>query len=856
MKFLLYIFSFVFSVFIILSFTIFSQTLPMLNDPPASGVAGYNDAIPLPEAVLGYKIGEKHTRPHLIVEYFKRVAQASDRVQYGEHGATYDGRKLVHAIVTSPDNHRQIEDIKRTNRLLSTDPGSVSDDDISRMPAIVWMGYGVHGNEASSFEAAMLLLYHLAAGEGEDIENHLRELVIIVIPSLNPDGHARHVNWVNANRGATPVSDPQHREHNEPWPGGRTNYYWFDLNRDWFPLQHPESQGRLRLYNEWRPQLVTDYHEFGSNATYFFQPGISSRYNPHIPGASIDLLKQVGEFHASALDERGVLYYTRESFDDFYIGKGSTYPMVTGAVGILFEQASSRALVRETTRGTLTFDFGILNQFTTSLSTLNACYTLREDLLKNHRRFYREANDYARQKGVRAFILDINNDRTKSQELIRILQQHRIHVYALAQSINYDGRTFEAGEAVIIPTEQPEARLLFAALETRTEFTDSLFYDVSTWTLPLAFNIPYVEYRQNPRNLIGEPVEKISFDGGVLNGGRSSYAYVLEWNRYYAPRALYRLQKNDIHSMVALRPFTAQIDGRNKEFQRGSIIIPILQPEVDEETVHNLMQKIVAKDYVVVHAVHSSRTIDGPDLGSPLMRVLDKPEIAVVSGRGTSSAEVGEVWHLLSERMQIPVTLLNTDQIGRADLSRYTTIILVNGNYSTFGEREVNNIEEWVQNGGTLITTKNATRLVVQNNLINIELVEPQQENSQAPYEDVWSMRGAQRIGGAIFEAQLDSSHPVAFGYEERVPLFRNHNVFYNPSESPGETVAVYTDSPLLSGYISDRRLDELKNTAAIVAQRYHQGRVVAFANNPNFRAFWYGTNGLFLNALFFGSVF
>lgn len=856
MKSLIHILSLFFTIGIFATTVVFSQTLPMLNNPSASGVHGYNEAIPQPDAVLGYKIGEKHTRPHLIVEYFIQVGQVSDRVVYGEHGFTYDGRKLVHAIVTLPENHRQIDEIKRVNRLLSTDPASVSDDELSTMPAIVWMGYGVHGNEASSFEAAMLLLYHLAAGEGEEIENLLRDLVIIIVPSLNPDGHARHVNWVNSNRGATPVSDPQHREHNEPWPGGRTNYYWFDLNRDWFPLQHPESRGRLQLYNEWRPQLVTDYHEFGSNATYFFQPGISSRYNPHIPGTSIELLKEVGEFHASALDERGVLYYTRETFDDFYIGKGSTYPMVTGAVGILFEQASSRALIRETTRGKLTFDFGILNQFTTSLSTLNACFTLREELLNNHRRFYRDASDYARQKGVRAFILDIENDRTKSQELIRILQQHRIRVHALAQDIRSEERTFEPGNAVIIPTEQSETRLIFAALETRTEFTDSLFYDVSSWTLPLAFNIPYIEYRQNPRNLIGDPVDNITYDGGMFNGGRASYAYVLEWNRYYAPRALYRLQSNDVRTMVAMQPFTMRINDEVKEFQRGSIVIPIFQPDVHEDALYDLIQKVVENDHVVVHAVQSSRTIDGPDLGSPSMRLLDKPEIAVISGPGTSSYEVGEVWHLLSERMQIPVTLLNTDVVGNVDLNRYTTIIMVNGNYNTLSEQDANKIKDWVQGGGTLITTKNATRLAVQNNLINIEIVESEQDVIEVPYEDVSPSRGAQRVGGAIFEAQIDTSHPVAFGFKNRIPLFRNHNFFYNSSESPGETVAVYTDTPLLSGYVSEKRLDELRNTAAIVAQRYRQGRIVAFADNPNFRAFWYGTNGLFLNAIFFGGIF
>jgi len=846
-------------ILIIISITapaLYSNTLPIVGNPQAPGVSGYNETIPKPEDILGYTIGEKHTRHHLIVEYFQTVARASDRVEYGAHGRTHDGHKLVHAIVTSPENHARIDEIRAANLKLSTDPMSVSDEDITRMPAIVWMGYGVHGNEASSFEAALLLLYHLAAGEGDQLNSMLQNLVIILIPSLNPDGHTRHVNWVNTNRGAVPTADPQHREHNEPWPGGRTNYYWFDLNRDWFPIQHPESQGRIKLYNTWRPHLVTDYHEFGSQATYFFQPGIASRYNPHIPENSIDLLKNVGDFHASALDERGVLYYTRETFDDFYIGKGSTYPMVTGAVGILFEQASSRALKRETARGTLTFDFGIMNQFTTSLSTLEACYTLREDLLKNHRRFYREAHDYSRQKGLRAFIINTTSDRTRAQEMIGILRQHRIDVYRLAQSVRVAGTTFEPEDAVIIPTEQPEARLIFAALERRTEFTDSLFYDVSSWTLPLAFNLPYAGYRQNPRNLIGEKIEYINHDGGGIIGGRARYAYILEWNGYYAPRALYRLQSNNVQTMVAMRPFVARVNDSEKEFMRGSIIVTVSQPNISEDELYGMMQTVADKDHVGVHAVQSSRTVDGPDLGSPAIRVLNKPEVAIISGTGTSPVEVGEAWHLLGNRMQMPVTLLNTDAIGDADLARYTTLVMVNGTYSTFTNREKEKIQEWVQGGGTLITTKNATLLAAQNGLLNLQVIETDDDFGYTHYEDIMTSRGAQRIGGAIFEARMDTTHPVAFGYDHYVPLFRNHETFFEPSKSPGQTVAVYSDTPLLSGYISDKRLEELKNTAAIIAQRNRQGRVIAFADNPNFRAFWYGTNGLFLNAIFFGGVF
>jgi hypothetical protein len=835
---------------------VYPQTLPMVHDPIAPGITGYNITIPEPDAVLGYRIGEKHTYHHLIAEYFQRVADRSDRVVFGEHGRTYDGNRLIHGVVTSPDNHARIEEIKRMNRMLSESPASVPESQLTGMPSVVWMGYGVHGNEASSYEAALLLLYHLAAGEGAELENLLKDLVILIIPSLNPDGHNRHAHWVNTNRGSVPTADPHHREHNEPWPGGRTNYYWFDLNRDWFPLQHPESQGRMELYNTWRPQMVTDFHEFGSNATYFFQPGISSRYNPHIPEGSITLLKEVGEYHAAALDERGVLYYTRESFDDFYIGKGSTYPMVTGAIGILFEQAAARALMRETSRGELSFGFTILNQFTTSLSTLRACYQLREELLKNHRSFYLDSTEYARRKGVRAFIIDTDTDPARAQELLRILRQHRVRINELAQTVRHDGKIFEPDKAVVISTEQPEARLIFAALETRTEFEDSLFYDISTWTLPLAFNLPYAKYRQNPARLLGKEITSRQRNDNKVHGGVSSYAYIFEWNRYYASRALYRLQKNNVQTMVAMRSFSVRINTEIREFGRGTIIIPVSHQQITADMLHDLIKEVTENDEIPVYALQSSRTVDGPDLGSPSNRLLQKPEVAVLSGPGVSSSEVGEVWHLLNKRMQMPVTLLNVDAVQSADLRRYTTIIMVQGNYNTLSGQGADRIKEWIQDGGTLITTKNATRLIIQQGLLEIELIENDIASDDLPYDEVWSARGANIIGGAIFKARIDNTHPVGFGYGESVPLFRNHTVFYKNTGTSGTTVAMYTDNPLLSGYISNRRLAELTNTAAIFAQRYRQGRIIAFADNPNFRAFWYGTNGLFLNAIFFGGMF
>jgi hypothetical protein len=838
------------------SLTSMSQTLPMLGKPSVNGVTIYNPGIPEPQNILGYVIGEKHTYPHLINEYFSAVARASDRVILESHGKTYEGRALIHAIITSPSNHNRLENIREANLMLSADPSVVNDEFFRDAPLVVWMGYGVHGNEASSFEAALLLLYHLSAGEGPDIEEFLENLIIILVPSLNPDGHMRFVHWVNSNRGGIPVADPQHREHNEPWPGGRTNYYWSDLNRDWFPLQHPESRGRIELYNRWRPQVLADYHEMGSDATYFFQPGISTRYNPNIPTGSRTLLEHIGRFHAAALDKQGVLYYSGEIFDDFYIGKGSTYPMVTGAVGILFEQASSRALKRETEHGTIEFHETILNQFTTSLSTLDACIQSREELLRNQRDFYMSGSRVAAESDVRAYLISQGEDRARFDIFVDILLRHRIKVYRLLHDISVSGKEYRAGNAIVIPIDQPEVRLIKAAMERYTEFEDSLFYDISSWTLPLAFNLKYTEFTRNPANLLGEEITSLETATARMQGGRASYAYVVPWQNYYAPKALYRLQSNGIRTYLATRNFVFSRDGTHIPMERGAILVPVVQRGIQPDHIHRTIESVITDDGIDVYALDSGSTAEGPDLGSPSFKILHKPTIALFVGQGVSAGEAGEVWHLLNEKMNIPITLLDINRVPQYDLSRYNTLIMVNGMYDRLPDSVLKRVEERVVSGAVLITTKNASRYVIENGVAEGTVLQHDPDTLDVPYENIPDIRGAQRIGGIILRVDVDNTHPLAFGFNSNAFVFRNHDNVFGRVSAVGSNVLVYSDDPLVSGYISEQKLREVKQSASLWIQRKGNGRIVLFADNPNFRSFWYGTNKFFLNSIFFGMTY
>lgn len=832
-----------------------AQNLPFGPEVPLPGVQTYDIAIPTHKQVIGHEIGTRHTIPAQVVDYFRTVAEVSDRVVFDEHAKSYEGRPLVHAIVTSLANHARLEEIRQANLRLSNNPGAVDDAALASMPAIIYMGYSVHGNEASGTEAALVLLYHLAAGSGAAVEEILDNLVVIIDPMLNPDGRDRFADWANRLRGRAYTVDPQDMEHNEAWPGGRTNHYWFDLNRDWLLLQHPESQGRIALFHHWRPQVLTDFHEMGSDATFFFQPGIPSRTNPNTPQRNQDLTGEIGMYHARALDRVGQLYYTQESFDDFYYGKGSTYPDINGSIGILFEQASSRALARETVYGTLDYARTVRNQFITSLSTLEAAVDIRTKLLDHQRTFYKEAADLARSSAVKAYVIGLEPGRTRAQALAQVLQQHRISIHELVRNVDAGGRTYLAGEAYVIPLNQQQAPLIKAVMERTTKYTDSLFYDVSTWTLPLAYNVNYAEIRQDPARYLGAEIPQIEPDGGAVVGGRGSYGYLMEWSSYFSPRALYKMQEAGVRPVLMHRPISSMVNGQPRLFPRGTVVVAIAQQDIGAEEIHHLVERLAREDHVRFYAADTGLTPNGPDLGSRSATVLEKPTVGLLAGPGTNAYNTGEAWHLLSERFRIPVSLLDATDLADKDLSRYNTLVMAGGNYS---DVPVDEIKAWIQEGGRLIAMTSAVDWVKQNALV--ELVEKDLDVDSLvqdlPYAEIQDAYAAQALGGSIFEATLDTTHPLAYGFAQTLPVFRNSSTAYEPLDQPGTSVAVLTDSPLLSGYISAPRLETVKKSASLIATRMGRGHVMLFADNPNFRAFWWGTNGLFLNAVFFGGTY
>ena len=818
----------------------------------------YNSNIPKPAEIIGHEVGEWHITHDKLVYYMKALAEASDRVTIHEYARTYENRPLLLLTITSPENHSSIERIKENHRLLR-DPDRSGNLNIDTMPVIVNLGYSVHGNEPSGSNASMLSAYHYAAAEGDEMDELLNNTVILIDPSLNPDGLQRFSTWVNMHKSHTVNPDPADREYNEVWPNGRTNHYWFDLNRDWMPVVHPESRGRINMFQEWRPHVITDHHEMGTNATYFFQPGVPSRTHPLTPQRNQDLTAAIAEFHADILDENQVLYYTKERFDDFYYGKGSTYPDIFGSIGILFEQASSRGHAQESIHGVIEFPYTVRNQFLTSLSTVEASNALRSELHNNMREHYREVRREASGSNVKAIVIGDRYDRGKNFHFADLMSHHNVELYELARDFEVDGKEFIRGRALVIPMDQAEYKFIEAMFEQRTEFTDSLFYDVSTWTLPHAFNLPYAELsqRQFNQNLLGDRVTDPVLSGGEIVGGRSQYSYAFEWDEYYAPRTLYRLQKMGVRTKVSGAPFQTITARGVKTFNYGTILIALGTQDVDEVEIYRTLQTAAEEDGVTIYNLGRGLSASGIDLGSPTMDNLTKPSVAILAGRGISNLEVGEIWHQFDQRYKIPITILDKERVAGADLSRYNTLVMVNGNYGDLTERAKNDLKQWVNNGGTLITQRNAVNWAQREGLFSLNTKERgDTETTRIPYADLQNTRGAQVIGGSIFSGRLDVTNPLGYGYRnESMHVFRNSTNFFEITDNPVATPLYLSESPLVSGYISSENLEVIGNTVSIAVSSYGSGTVISFIDNPNFRAFWYGTNKLFANAVFFGNT-
>jgi len=818
----------------------------------------YDPSVPIPASVLGYEPGEWHIPHNQMVYYLYKLAESSDRIQIREYARSYEGRPLIHLIITSPDNHINLEQIRQDHISIS-DPGMSANINLDEIPVVIRLGYGVHGNESSASNASILIAYYLAASNDNRVLQYLRDMVILLDPCLNPDGFNRHASWINMHKSQVPMSDPDSRGFREVWPAGRTNHYWFDLNRDWILVQQPETRGRVDFFHEWKPNIQTDHHEMGSGSTFFFQPGISSRTNPLTPDETTRLTTEIGRFHRMALDSIGSLYFTEEIFDDFYIGKGSSYPDINGGIGILFEQAGTRGFARKTSNGMLTFPFAIRNQVIVSLSSLAAAHQMKDELIRHQRNFYQQSLEEAKNNPVKAYVFGNQYDPARINHMIDILLKHRIEVYKLQQDITLENIEYKPDKAFIVPVQQKQYRMVECLFRNDVEFTDSLFYDISAWTLPYAFNLDYgpVTSEKMVNTLKGLQVKEPPKSIGFLTSPQDPLGYLIPWEDYYAPKVLYRLQNEGFKTMVASKPFTFDVNGKREAFHYGTIFIPATHPKMGKDEIGTMMKQLAGDNGVNIIGISTSYTPTGIDLGSNRFIPLEKPKILLLAGSGVSSLEAGEIWHLLDTRFEVPVSLVEPGRLQNLNLEKYNVVIMPGGSYNEISENGMKGLKDWYNKGGIIIGLTSANRWLNNHEFTRFNFLSiPKDTTRILPYKDLSLNRGAKYITGAIFKTNIDISHPVCYGlHKEWIPVFRNHTLMAGKAKNPYASPVVYSSDPLLSGYITPNQYDLVKNSACVVIHSSGSGKIISFIDNPNFRAYWYGTNKLFINSLFFGQT-
>jgi len=813
----------------------------------------FDPSIPTPQQFLGYEIGSRYTRHDQLVAYFDELARHSDKIKVERIGSSYEGRPLLIATITSAQNQQQLETLRRQHVTLADPAQPLSAAGSS--PVVVWLGYSVHGNETSSGEAALLTAYYLVASRSADTAQWLQQAVVLFDPAQNPDGRDRAASWHNAYASSPASADPADKEHVEPFPQGRTNHYFTDLNRDWLALTQQDTRPKIAYFHRWYPNVQIDFHEMGKDSTYYFEPSPASMHSPLLPASSYAFNKTLAKYHAQALDALGSLYYTGENFDNFSPVYGSTYPDFHGAVGVTVEQASSRGRVQESVNGLLTFPFTIRNQVATGLGTIRGAVTERSGLLKLQKDFFQSALKQAGQQPVKAFVFGDAHDPGLTAKLLDLLLQHQITVEALSAAVTVDGQRFEPGSAYVVPTAQPQFRLVHSIFADTPPIKGDVFYGSTSYAIAPAYGVAFAGSRS--RIAGGARVSALAPAQGGVVGGQAGYAYVLDWRDYNASRALYALQARGLLTRAAFQPFTAATAEGEQSFARGSVVIPVAGQPLAGAALLAAVDDAARSSGVRVHALASGQSRSGIDLGSDSVRSLRKPAVALVMGEGVSATEIGSAWFVLDQQVQLPASKLDPAQLGKVALDRYTTIVLAGGTYAGVDAIAVAALKRWINAGGSLVTYGTAARWAIEQKLAEESLgeEEKQPDSARRAFGDQRDIAAIERVSGNILSADVDTSHPLGFGLPRtQLAINKENGISFKPSRNPFSTVVRVDETPRVNGYLSESNRSRVAGSAWLLVSPQGQGNVVLFADDPAHRKYWHGTERLLLNAIFFGN--
>ncbi|MCC5868789.1 MAG: hypothetical protein JJU27_09765 [Gammaproteobacteria bacterium] len=795
--------------------------------------------LPTPAEFVGHDTGALPTRPDLAGQYVELIAARSPRVHARVIGRTHQQRPVHLVSVSSPRHITAIESDGEANERLT-----------------VWLMFAVHGDEVSTVDAALLTLYELAASNDPRIERMLEDTLIQIVPMVNPDGYARAASWIIAHASAVDVDDPQHAEHTLGWPRGRFNHYGFDLNRQWLAATQPEIQALLREYRRSRPHLVGDFHEMLIQWPYYFSPGVPSQNNPWLSPHTLALQQQFGRHVAEVLDQRGDLYFSGEFFDEMSPAMGSNYPNLTGSVGLLLENRGFAGREIATAAGVETLRSRILRHRDVAMGLVSAAHRDADALRRHRREFIEETSRMAQRAGDQGFVASAPGDPARLDKLRKLLLLHGLEVYR--------PRTPESGEpSLFVPLNQPGYRLVRNIFEPLRQFEDTVFYDSPAWTLPLALNLEVTLARLPVAQRLPSDTSTRS---AQFSADPDAHSYVFDWRNYHAPRALARLLRAGGQARLVTEPTLLATSAGQREFPAGVVVVPTAEGQpLERQTLHRVLQTLAQDEGIEILATASARPDAGAYLGSRLSSVARLPRLVLLRGEALNHVEGGELWHLLDQQAGVAVSLRDVRDFAALDLAGYTHVLMPDGDYAGFPGAERARLADWISRGGTLIAVRRAALWAIEHGLLSASNhSEPDSEQLPGPampqrtdYADKESAEAQQRVSGAILAADIDITHPLGSGLTgRRLPM---HTSSARPMPRAGgafSMVAQYSDEPPLAGYIAEGLLEGLAGSPAMIAERQGQGSVILFAENPDFRGYWYGTHRLLFNALYLSRSF
>ncbi|MBS1578746.1 MAG: zinc carboxypeptidase [Bacteroidetes bacterium] len=802
-----------------------------------------------PEQFLGYKIGTNYTRHYKIVEYFKTLAAAkSDMVKVEQYGTTNEGRELILAYVTSADNLKKLEEIRKNNLSLTKEKNASTNN-----PAIVWLSYNVHGNEPSSSEAAMQTLYALVNPANTKTKEWLQNTVVIIEPCMNPDGRDRYVNWFNGVKGKEYNIDPQSREHREPWPGGRTNHYNFDLNRDWAWQTQIESQQRMKKYNEWLPQIHVDFHEQGYNNPYYFAPAAEPFHEVITPWQR-DFQTQIGKNNAKYFDENAWLYFTRENFDLFYPSYGDTYPLYNGAIGMTYEQGghSAGGLGVLTNNGdTLTLVDRVIHHYTTGLATIEIASKNAQKLLEEFKKYFDDSRN-AKNTEYKTYVVT-DDDESKIKAVKKILENNNIEYGTITTNKIKGYRYFTLKEEEVslkkynlaVSMYQPKSTLVKVLFEQQSKLSDSATYDITAWALPYNYGVEGIAVKEKLE------IKSFPFKSFAIKEIMPAYGYLFPYTSLNSAKLLAYLLKNNVKVRQATKPFTSN----GKQFERGTLII--IKTSNTHINLFPILNTAAQKFQVQPDIVLSGFVEKGADFGSKDVVNIATPKVAMLTGEQVSANDAGEVWNFFDETLNYPITLLNATDLARLNINKYNVLILPDGNYRTLNDKNVTDkLKEFVSMGGKIIAIQNAVEVLAKKEL-GLKIKETKEDGDKKDeYADLKKYGDREReflpnsTPGAIYKVELDNTHPLAYGYPDFYYTLKQDDNTYEFLKN-GWNVGVLKKNNYITGFAGYKAKNKLKDTVIFGVEDIGNGAIVYMADNPLFRLFWENGKLLFANAVF-----